>query len=77
MHPISGEDASTALQLLADATVEREHGLNQYAAETEQSDADEDNGTNCPVFDQFYERGGASAIVSMTNFSPTEFADIW
>ena len=76
MHPISGGDASTALQLLADASVEREHELNQYAAEPEQSDIDEDNGTSCPVIDQFYERRAAS-IVSMTNFSPIEFAGIW
>ena len=77
MHPISGDDASTALQLPAHAAVERDHELYQYAAEPEQSDTDEDNGSSCPVFDQFLREGGSSAIVSMKNVSPTEFADIW
>ena len=39
--------------------------------------SDEENGSDAPIFDKFYEEGGAAAILEMTNFSPPQFVGIW
>lgn len=77
MQPITPTDATRALNLLAEAAVEREQELQQYAAEPEQSDSDEETDSDMPIFDQFYEQGGSAAIVSMTNFDPQKLFQIW
>ena len=57
MQPISGDDITAALQLLADAVVEREQEISKYSDEAENSDKYEDNDSDAPIFDQFYDRG--------------------
>ena len=76
MQPISGDDTTAALQLLADAAVEREHEISKCSAEADNSDTDEDNDSDTPIFDQFYDRGGSAGIISITNFTPDEFLEI-
>lgn len=63
--------------LLSEAAGELENNLNEYPNEPEQIDTDEENGSECPIFDRFYESGGSSAIESMINFDPAEFEIIW
>ena len=76
MQPISGDDFTAALQLLADAAVDREHEISKYSAEAENSDTDDDNDSDPPIFDQFYDRGGSAGIISMTNYTPDELLEI-
>ena len=76
MPLITQSQAATALQLLADAAVERNNEISRY----EQDDAaetDEDVDSESPTFDRFYEQGGSAAIIEMTNFDPTQFLGIW
>ena len=76
MPPISQSQAATALQLLADAAVERNNEIYRY----EQDDAaetDEEADSESPTFDRFYEQGGSAAIIEMTNFDPTQFLGVW
>ena len=77
MQPISGDDATVALQVLADAVVHRGQDISKYSAEAENSDPDVEIDSDTPIFDQFYERGGSARIISMTNFTPDEHVEIW
>ena len=76
MACFSSHDAAQALQLLATASNDRRNELDAFEDERPE-DSDEDNGTDAPIFDRFYEQGGAKVIVEMTNFNPAQFIGIW
>lgn len=76
-QPLSTDDAAQGLLLLAEAHDERESALEEYAPEPEQQDTDEENDSECPIFDSFYESGGSAGITKMINFDPKEFDTVW
>lgn len=72
---ISARDTRRGLTLLAEISAERDADLLMYEPDEETSD--NENGTECPHFDRFYEEGGAEAIIKLTNFDPEQFLRIW
>lgn len=76
-NTMAARSVTDALRLLADAAADREHELNCYSAQPDNEDSDEDNGSDCPVFDKFYENGGSAAISAMTNFNPGHLERLW
>ena len=76
MACFSSPDAAQALQLPATASIDRRNELVAFENERPE-DSDEDNGTDAPIFDRFYDHGGAKAIVEMTNINPAQFIGIW
>lgn len=46
-----------------------------HAADTDQS-FDEELGSNCPIFDKFYEKCGSTVIIPICNFTVSEFQKI-
>ena len=77
MSTFKDTDAANALRLLAEAVVECNEDLDMYAAEPDLEDTDDDNDSECPVFDTFYEQGGSSSIISMITFNVQEFDTLW
>ena len=77
MQPFFSADATNALQVLTDVAAERQNGLEQFSVQPYLSDTDEEDDSESPIFDRFYESRGGRAIVSMINFDPTEFQIIW
>ena len=77
MSTFKDTDAANALRLLAEAAVERNEDLEMYAAEPYLEDTDDENDSECPVFDTFYEQGGSSSIISVINFDVQEFDTLW
>ena len=76
MPPITQSQAATALQLLADAAVERNNEISRYEQD-DGAETDEEVESELPTFDRFYEQAGSPAIIEMTNFDPTQFLGIW
>lgn len=74
---LSTQDATVALQLLANATIEREKHLADFGNHPVYSDCDEETDSPCPIFDSFYHAGRSDGIHSMTNFSVKEFSGLW
>lgn len=73
--PITEHQAQQCLALLADICADRESNLLAY--DPEEMDTDEENGSESPYFDKFYDTGGSGGIVNMINFDPSEFQQIW
>lgn len=63
--------AATALQLLADVSVDRRNELQHFDDDSAPFDSDDNNDVDVPIFDRFYEQGGSTALLEMTNFDPT------
>ena len=76
IYPFTAREAAQTLQLLSTAAIERRNELELYDT-APLEDTDEDNGTDLPIYDQFYDQGGSRAIVEMINFSPAQFLGIW
>ena len=76
MPPITQSQAPTALQLLADAAVERNNEISPYEQD-DAAESDEKVVCESPTFDRFYEQGGSAAITEMTSFDLTQFLGIW
>ena len=57
MASFSSHDAAQALQLLSTAAIDRRNELEGFEDERP-SDSDEENGTDAPLFDRFYDQGG-------------------
>ena len=77
MASVTPTQAARALLLLSDAAVERRTDLEEYASDSDAVDTDDEVESESPIYDQFYENGGAAAVIQMTNFSPTEFHSTW
>lgn len=77
MSTFDDETVPNALKILADAAAARDSELQRFNQLPDIIDSDEDSDSPCPVFDLFLNDGGPAAIISMTNFSPSEFEQIW
>lgn len=76
MSNLNTTDATAALQILADTSARRtsrNSNLNPASA----PDSDDENDSSSPLFDTFYHCNGSAAILSLTNFTPTEFHSLW
>ena len=76
MAGLSTSEAQQALTLLADTALSRQQELLQYSADPA-NDTDDDNDSDSPIMDTFYNSGGQRAIVKMTNFNAKEFRFIY
>ena len=76
MEAITPTDAQAALQVLADAAIGREAALAQYPCEP-QADTDGENDSDSLILDTFYNIGGGSAIVQLTNVTIKEFIQLY
>lgn len=77
MQSYQASDAADALRLLADTVAEREADLRNFQDTSDQESSDEEADSPSPIFDSFYNEGGAEAIRQMTNFDVHRFEDIW
>ena len=77
MASVTPTQAARALLLLSDAAVARRADLEEYASGSDAVDTDDEVESESLIYDQFYENGGAAAVIQMTNFSPTEFHSTW
>ena len=77
MQPITDNEIGNALNILADVAADRQNSLEQYPTRPHIADSDDEPDSQSPIFDQFYQRGGSSAILTLTNFTPTEFFQLW
>ena len=77
MTPLPPNHAAAALQLLADPAVERDNEIAQFSPHRLSFSSDDDADSPCPLFDTFYNEGGAEAIRSMTNVLPRNFELLW
>ena len=77
MTNVSQAQAATALQLLADAAVDRRNELRHYHDDSGLFDSDENIDSDAPIFDRFYQQGGSAAILERMNFDPIQFLGIW
>ena len=39
--------------------------------------SDDDNDSNCPIYDTFYNDGGSQSVKAMYNFNSTQFFELW
>ena len=69
-------NASNALQVLAETVADHEADVAQYS-QGDNVQSDEENESSCPVFDRFYESGGVEGIKNMTNFTPSQFNQLF
>lgn len=77
MEGLSRADASTALNLLAEAAAARQEEFAQFDNDPDRTDTDEEIESDSPIMDQFFAEGGAEAVLQMTNFSLVEFNGVW
>ena len=68
---LTSSDDAQALQHLSTAAIDRRNELEEFDG-VHLENSDEENGSDAPIFDKFYEEGGAAAILEMTNFSPPQ-----
>jgi len=68
MQPIALYHAKTALQVLADAVETRCEDLQCYGVENVCDTSDEEEDSDCPFLDSFYDNGGSDAIMQMKKF---------
>ena len=69
MASITPERANKSLQTLAELAIERENELQNYS-DPIPPPSDDDNGTDAPIFDQYYNAHGSQGIVEMINCDP-------
>lgn len=77
MEKTSARHITSALTLLEDAAPEPTQNTKNYDASTNAPDSNEDNGCECPVFDQFYNDGGNKAVKSLTNFGTDQLTRLY
>ena len=77
MANLTAYDATRDLRLLEDAAIERQTTLAEYDRASAPVESDDENDSDCPIFDLFYDSGGSRSIVKMTNFTPRKFLAIW
>ena len=77
MQNISSADVLTVLGRLAETDADNRREINNYDSKPSCSDSDEEIVSQSPVFDKFHNEVGSSGILSMTNFSPNVFEEIW
>lgn len=75
MASFSSHEAAQAPQLLSSSAIDRRNDLEQFETECP-GDSGDDKGTDAPIFDQFYDQGGAKSIVEMTNSNAAQFIGI-
>ena len=75
--PVSKNIVANSLSLLAEAAAAHREDIDQYQAESAAADSDEENGSQCPIFDMYYNNGGSASIISLTNFAPHVIESIW
>lgn len=74
---MNSENASDALWMLADAAIDREEDLANYPTAAILSDSDEDNDSDAPIFEMFYQQGDLSSVMKMTNFDVDQFVTLY
>lgn len=74
--PLSSSHALAALQLLTDAAATRTEELQPHSTFLDDED-DDDRENHCPVYNLFFEQGGAEDILTAMNFSARGFLQIW
>ena len=77
MPPVSTNTVANALSMLAEAAASHREDIDRYDAEPEQVDSDDENDSQCPVFDMYYNNGGSASILSLTYFTPDVFESLW
>ena len=77
MANVSHAQAATALQLLSDAAVDRRNELQQFEDDSDPNGSEENDDSDAPLFDRFYEQGGYVVVLEMPNFDPTQSSAIW
>ena len=77
MAYLSPSEAQNALRQLSDAALERETELDQFCTTPDLRDTEDKNDSRAPLYDTFYQEGGAGAILSMTNFDPQQCDTLW
>lgn len=70
-------DVESSLILLENATDGRDQDISHYGIDPDGDDRDDENGTEGPIFDRFYDEGGSVEIMKMTNFNPEKLGRIW
>ena len=73
MATVIHAQAATAFRLFAIAHVHRRNELHQFEGDNYLFDSDENNDSDAPIFDRFYEQGGFETVLDMTNFELTKF----
>lgn len=74
---LTDNQTTSALQLLADAALDREHELQNYRSQPNRPDSDDENDSKSPLFDNFHNNGGSATVLQMTNFDAKQFHSIW
>ena len=77
MNNFTENDAVSALNMLAEASLKREQDIATFSVVRDQDTSDDEVDSECPFFDQFYNQGGASAVKGMINFTPLQFEQLW
>lgn len=74
---ISTQDAARALAAFGEAIDNRHAEINHHGDEQVIQSSDEETDSLSPIFDSFYNQGCSEAIITMTNFTASEFFKIW
>lgn len=69
--------AADALRLLAERSILREEDVRQYNKDPDLDESDTEADSPCPIFDRFYEEGGAEGIKQMSHFDPMQIEKMW
>ena len=67
---------SRAVEALSDITNRHVDDIENHI-DDEVLDTDEENDSNCPIYDSFYNDGGSQSIKAMCNFDSTQFFELW
>lgn len=80
MNTISRNKSGNDLQhgrRLADVAQTRAKDVGQYDRAERVVSSDDEADSECPIFESFYNTGGSTAILNMTNFTCREFGRLY
>lgn len=63
--------------MLPDVAIGREEDLANYSIAAVLSDSDEDNDSDAPIVDMFYQQGCCALMIKMTNFTVDQFMTLY
>lgn len=72
-----GHDAQPALNMAADAAVNRGHELKEFDTTRDERDSDDNGDANTSIINAVVVRGGTETLISTINFSRNEFGLVW
>ncbi len=76
MSEFDSQDAARALASIAELTIENNERFEDVSSLPQGSQSDNEEDSPCPYFDEFYNQGPTN-IVKMTNFTASEFEQLW